>query len=180
MATYFLADRPKNSLQNWQAYISLCLTKNIEQGLRKIMESVQIILGIFLALFGAGGFVGATYTFINRRKEVVSKTKSEEVDNAIKLAQNAFQISQELQESLHQEIRNLRDQNEATAQTLGLLIAENKKLIIENEQIQRANKVLLEENNMLLRENKNLQEELKGLMEKVNAKTNDGVHSNSL
>lgn len=122
---------------------------------------------IVTTFFGAGGVVGATYAFLNGRKQLTKEEKQSDVDSAIRLGQNAFQISRELQEALHKDIAELREQNKTTAETLAILIEENKKLVRENAKLMEANKVLLEENNHLLRENRKLHEEVKLLVQKV-------------
>lgn len=153
-------------LQIAKVPVSWSENKHVRLGPDSIMPSFSLS-EIVTTLFGGGGLVAATYAYLNGRKQIEKDEKQSDVESAIKLGQNAFDISRQLQDALHKDIAELREQNKTTADTLALLIEENKKLVGENAKLMDANKLLLEENNTLLRENKKLHEEVKLLVQKV-------------
>ena len=127
------------------------------------------ILQLVAAVLGSGGIVATVLTYFNSRKQAqtdADKVKSDmhasDSDAAIRLGQNAFNISQELQGQLRKDIVDLRA-------IVDDLYAQNRKLLEENNKLLEANRGLLEENNKLLRENKNLQADKQELIDKLQA-----------
>jgi len=154
-----------NTLQNRAHLLSYSRKASLRLGIKTIMPFN--LTDILTTVFGAGGVLGSTYVYLNGRKQLEKDKQQSDVESAIKLGQNAFDISRELQAALHKDIAEMREQNRSTADTLAVLIDENKKLARENVKLMEANRVLLEENNILLHENKKLHEEVKILVSKV-------------